>query len=201
MNFDNLKNEWNAENPEESNISSNMLSIKQAHTPIDKIRAKMKREFFYQLLFLVLMAFIPYIFGFSALINRIFMMTYSITCGFTAYYFFKFYIFYKNSYNLSMDTRKNILWFYYEMKLNIELYKALTYIVAFISVGFLTAFVFIEKASVFSKILNKLSPAYILLNCFVTILIIGAITELWAWFYYGKYLKQVKKVIDELDYE
>jgi hypothetical protein len=201
MNFDDLKNEWNAENPEESNISSDMLKIKQARTPVDKIRSKMKHEFFYQLFFLLFMAFIPYIFGFSALINRVFLMSYSITCGFTAYYFFKFYIFYKNSYDLSMDTRKNILWFYYEMKLNIELYKALTYIVAFISVCFLTAFVFIEKASVFSRILNKLSPVYILLNCFVTILIIGAITELWAWFYYGKYLKEVKKLIDELDYE
>ncbi|MNT91939.1 hypothetical protein D3C72_2331220 [compost metagenome] len=52
-----------------------------------------------------------------------------------------------------------------------------------------------------NKIVANLSPVYILLNCFISILIIGAITELWAWYYYGKYLKRVKKVIDELDYE
>ncbi|MBE5318546.1 hypothetical protein IM793_05225 [Pedobacter sp. MR2016-19] len=201
MNFDDLKNEWNAENPEGSNISTDMLKIKQAHTPIDKIRAKMKHEFFYQLFFLGFMALIPYFFGFSTTVNRVYLITYAITCGFTAYYFFKFYVFYKNSYDMSIDTRKNILWFYYEMKLNIELYKALTYIVAFISVGFLAAYLFIEKAWFFTSILGKLSPVYILLNCFITILIIGAITELWAWFYYGKYLKQVKKVVDELDNE
>ncbi len=201
MNFDDLKNEWNAESSEGNSISTDMLKIKQAHTPIDKIRAKMKHEFFYQLFFLVFMAFIPYLAGFSTAINQVYLMTYSITCGFTAYYFFKFYIFYKNSYDLSMDTRKNILWFYYEMKLNVELYKALTYIVAFIAVGFLFAYLFIEQASVFARLLKKLSTVYILINCFVTILVIGAITELWAWFYYGKYLKQVKKIVDELDYE
>lgn len=201
MNFDDLKNEWNAENPEGSNISTDMLKIKQAHTPIDKIRAKMKHEFFYQLFFLAFMAFIPYLADFSTAINQVYLMTYAIICGFTAYYFFKFYLFYKNSYDMSMDSRKNILWFYYEMKLNVELYKALTYIVAFIAVGFLLAYLFIEQASVFARLLKKLSTAYILINCFVTILVIGAITELWAWFYYGKYLKQVKKVVDELDYE
>ena len=201
MNFDDLKNEWNAENPEGSHISTDMLKIKQAHTPIDKIRAKMKHEFFYQLFFLVFMAFVPYIARFSTALNQAYLMTYAITFGFTAYYLFKFYIFYKNSYDMSMDSRKNILWFYYEMKLNVELYKALTYIVAFIAVGFLFAYLFIEQASMFTRLIRKLSTVYILINCFVTILIIGAITELWAWFYYGKYLKQVKKVVDELDYE
>jgi len=201
MNFDDIKNEWNAESLEGSNISTDMLKIKQAHTPIDKIRGKMKHEFFYQIFFLILMAFTPYFFGFSSAMNQVFLIFYAITCGFTAYYFFKFYLFYKNSYDMSLDTRKNILWFFYEMKLNIELYKALTYIVAFIGVAFIAIYLFIEKASILNKILAKLSSVYILLNCFITILIIGVITELWAWYYYGKYLKQVKKVVDELDYE
>ena len=133
--------------------------------------------------------------------NQVFLMFYAITCGFTAYYFFKFYLFYKNSYDMSLDTRKNILWFYYEMKLNIELYKALTYIVAFIGAAFLAVYLFVERASIFVRILSKLSSVYILLNCFISILIIGAITELWAWYYYGKHIKQIKAVVDELDYE
>ncbi|KQM77060.1 hypothetical protein ASE74_17505 [Pedobacter sp. Leaf216] len=201
MNFDDIKNEWNAENPEGNNISKDMLQIKQAHTPVDRIRGKMKHEFFYQVIALVIMAFIPYLFNFSETMVQVFLMFYAITCGFTAYYFLKFYRFYKNSYDMSLDTRKNILWFYYEMKLNVELYKALTYIIAFIGVALIAVYLFIEKASIFIRILSKLSSVYILLNCFVSILIIGAITELWAWYYYGKHLKQVKKIVDELDYE
>ncbi|MGM9479020.1 hypothetical protein ACS5PU_21535 [Pedobacter sp. GSP4] len=201
MNFDDLKNEWNAETIAETNISADMLSIKQAHTPIDIIRKKMKHEFFYQVVALIIMAIVPYLFNFSAQMKLVYLAFYSITCGFTTYYFIKFFRFYKNSCDMSMDSRKSILWFFYEMKLNIELYKALTYIVAFIWVGFISVYLLLEKTSVVNKILAKLSPTYILLNCFITILIIGAITELWAWFYYGKYLKRVKKVVDELDYE
>lgn len=201
MNFDDIKNEWNAENIEETNISENMIKIKQARTPIDIIRRKMKHEFNYQIVTLLIMAAIPYLFGFSANIKLVYMVFYSVACGFTAYYFFKFYRFYKNSYDMSMDSRKSILWFFYEMKLNIELYKALTYIIAFIGIAFIGVYLFIEKASVFARILSKLSPVYLILNCFISILIIGAITELWAWYYYGKYLKRVKNVVDELDFE
>ena len=201
MNFDDLKNEWNADDTAETSISKNMLHIKQAHTPIDIIRKKMKHEFFYQVASLVFMALIPYLFDFSAQIKLVYLIFYAIICGFTAYYFLKFYRFYKNSYDMSMDSRKSILWFYYEMKLNIELYKALTYIVAFIGVAFIAVYFFIDRASIFIKMTSKLSSVYILLNCFISIIIIGVITELWAWYYYGKYLKRVKKVVDELDYE
>ena len=201
MNFDDLKNEWHAESAEEIKISEDMLKIKQAQTPIDAIRRKMKHEFKYQIATLVLMAAIPYFFNFSVDLKTVYMVFYAVTCGFTAYYFFKFYRFYKNSYNMSMDSRKSILWFFYEMKLNIELYKALTYIIAFIGLSFFAVYLFVERASVFARIMSKLSPVYLILNCFFSVLIIGAITELWAWYYYGKYLNRVKKVVDELDYE
>jgi len=201
MNFDNLKNEWQANDAEELNISADMLKIKEARTPIDIIRRKMKLEFNYQLVTLIILALLPYILGFSPNMKLMYLAFYAVTCGFTAYYFFKFYQFYKHSYDMSMDTRKSILWFYYEMKLNVELYKALTYIITFIGLAFISVYLFIEKASIFARLVSKLSPVYILLNCFITILIIGAITELWAWYYYGKYLKRVKKVVDELDFE
>ncbi|PWS30227.1 hypothetical protein [Pedobacter paludis] len=201
MNFDNLKNEWSANDAEELNISADMLKIKEARTPIDIIRRKMKHEFNYQIVALVIMALLPYLLNFSPNMKLMYLAFYAITCGFTAYYFFKFYQFYKHSYDMSMDTRKSILWFYYEMKLNVELYKALTYIISFIGLAFIAVYLFIEKASIFARLVSKLSPVYILLNCFITILIIGAITELWAWYYYGKYLKRVKKVVDELDFE
>lgn len=201
MNFDDLKNEWEADGAIETNISADMLKIKQAHTPIDIIRKKMKHEFFYQLAAIIMMAMFPYIFGFSAEMKMVYMIFYAIICGFTAYYFLKFYRFYKSSYDMSLDSRKNILWFFYEMKLNIELYKALTYIIVFIGVAFYAIYFLTESISMTVKIISKLSPVYILLNCFFSILIIGAITELWAWYYYGKYLKQVKKVVDELDFE
>ena len=201
MNFDDLKNEWHADDVEETNISEDMLKIRQAHTPIDIIRKKMKHEFFYQLLALLFMTFLPYLLKLSADMTMLYFVFFFITCGFTGHYFVKFYRFYKNAYDMSVDSRKNILWFYYEMKLNVELYKALTYIIVFIWVAFLSVFTLIEKAWIVDKFFNKLSSVYLLLNCFITVLIIGVITELWAWHYYGKYLKRIKKIVDELDFE
>jgi len=201
MNFDDLKNEWQTENAEEIRISEDALKIKQAQTPIDTIRKKMKHEFFCQLLVLLFMAFLPYLLKLSADMTMLYFVFYFITCGFTGHYFVKFYRFYKNAYDMSVDSRKSILWFYYEMKLNVELYKALTYIIVFIWVAFLSVFTLIEKAWIVEKFSHKLSSVYLLANCFITVLIIGAITEFWAWHYYGKYLKRIKKVVDELDYE
>jgi len=161
----------------------------------------MKREFFYQLLALLFMTFLPYLLKLSADMTMLYFVFFFITCGFTGHYFVKFYRFYKNAYDMSVDSRKNILWFYYEMKLNVELYKALTYIIVFIWVAFLSVFTLIEKAWIIDKFFNKLSSVYLLANCFITVLIIGVITELWAWHYYGKYLKRIKKIVDELDFE
>lgn len=201
MNFDQLKNEWKAEQSENSEISATMLKIKEAHTPIDKIRKQMKHELIVQILCLLFLALTPRIFHFPEEIKPIFIIFYAITCGFCTYYFFKFYLFYKHSYDLSLDSRKNLLWFYYEMKLNIELYKALTYILGFIAFSFVAIYTLMVKGGIIHHLLNKISMTYIVLNSFVFILIIGFITELWAKYYYGKYVNQIKNVIDNLDDE
>jgi hypothetical protein len=201
MNFDQLKEDWNNNNNNHGEVSENMLKMKEAHTPIDKIRKQMKQEFFVQLLSLLLLAFTPKIFGFSSELKSIFILFYAISCAFCTYYFFKFYTFYKHSYDLGLDSRKNLLWFYYEMKLNIELYKALTYILGFIALSFCTTALFIIKGTLLSEILQKISMFYIVINAFVAILVIGLITEFWAKLYYGKYVKQIKTIIDSLDEE
>lgn len=201
MNFDKLKDQWNESEDSSNEISENMLKVKEARTPIDNIRKKMKSEFFVQLLSLVVMAFAPRIFGFSPELKTVYILFYAITCGFTTYYFFKFYTFYKHSYDLSLDSRKNLLWFYYEMKLNVELYKALTYIIGFIALAFCSTALILLRGDILAKLLNKISMTYVVLNAFIAILIIGVITELWAKLYYGKYLKQIKIIVDSIDEE
>lgn len=200
MNFDQLKNEWSNEQAKSPIVSEKILKIKEAHTPIDNIRRKMKSEFFMQLLVLLLIAFAPRLFNFSPEMKPIFIAFYALACGFTAYYFFKFYVFYKNAYNLTIDTRKNLLWFYYEMKLNIELYKALTYMLGLIGLAGFIAYIFINKGSAINA--NTKNLTYIIvLMCFSSIFLIGLATEFWAKYYYGKDLKNVKLIMDQLDDE
>jgi len=201
MNFDQLKDEWNSSNTPHQEISESMLKLKEARTPIDKIRKQMKQEFMVQVFSLILGAFIPNIFDFSMQLKSTYLIFFGIMVAFCTYYFYKFYRFYKHSYDLSIDSRKNLLWFYYEMKLNVELYKALTYIIGFIMISFCATALFLTKNDLLIKILEELSLTYIVLNAFISILIIGVLTELWARFYYGKYIKQIKAIIDSLDEE
>ena len=201
MNFDQLKDQWNESETSSNEISENMLKVTEARTPIDQIRKKMKHEFFGQLISLLILVFAPKIFHFTKELTTIYILFYGIICGFMAYYFFKFYLFYKHSYDLSLDSRKNLLWFYYEMKLNLELYKALTYIVGFILLAFCAIALFTINSELLNKIFAKVSLTYIAINIIVTILLVGIITELWAKFYYGKYLKQIKKIVDSMDEE
>lgn len=202
MNFDELKKQWNNEDNESSvQISESMLRIKEAHTPVDQIRKKMKHEFYVQILSLVAMTFTPKLFNFSPDLKLIFFIFYAIACGFTAYYFFKFYTSYKHSYDLSLDSRKNLLWFYYEMKMNLELYKALTYIIGFIALAFGCIYLLVIKNMALTKLISEFPVFYMVLNCFASILLLGFITELWSKYYYGKYLDQIKKILDSLDME
>ena len=135
MNFDKLQEEWNNSNDSKIAVPSD-VKMQEAHTPIDEVRKNMRRECYTQLFCLVLMGFAPVIFNFPSQLTTVFIGTYGMAVAFTLYYFYKFFKFYKHSYDLSFDSRKNLLWFYYELKLNIELYKALTYILFFIGFAF-----------------------------------------------------------------
>ncbi len=200
MNFDQLKNEWNNEEAKGPVVLEKALQIKEAHMPIDQIRKKMKSEFFVQLLALLLIAFTPKIFNFSPEMRPIFIAFYALAFGFTAYYFFKFYVFYKNTYHMAIDTRKTLLWFYYEMKLNIELYKALTYMLGLIGLAGFIAYIFINKGGAINSDTKNLT-LMIIVVCFSSIFLLGLVTEFWARSYYGKDLNRIKLVIDQLDDE
>ena len=200
MNFDQLKKDWNAADESSSAISPALLNIKEARTPVDRLRKKMRREFDYQLVGLVILALCPFTLNFPAKIIPVFFAFYSVLCGFTTYYFYKFYKFYKSGYDLSLDSRKNLLWFYYEMKMNVELYKALSYILAFICLSF-AAVALLMLSDQGAAISRKFTVPVIMVSSFLSILMIGLFTELWAKYYYGKELSRLKTIIDTLDDE
>ncbi len=206
MNFDKLQEQWNNSNDGNIQLPTKLDKIKEAHTPIDEVRKNMRKEFFTQAICLIILGFSPVIFNFPPQLTTAFIFTYGLAVAFTAYYFYKFFKFYKHSYDLSFDSRKNLLWFYYELKLNIELYKALTYILFFIGFGFGAIAYTILKSTGAS--INDASFLQLFDNKIVlvaTIIIIMALSfvggEYWPEYYYGKNLKKVKTILDQLDEE
>ena len=207
MNFDKLQEQWNQENNEVS-LPQNLDKIKEAHNPIDKVRRNMKFDLISQAILTVLIGFVPYIkrneWDFQSI--SIFALFYVLMVGFMLYYTLKFYRFYKQSYNLSYDSRKNLMWFAYELRLFIELYRALTFIMMFLGMALGLYFgmhfnttgqdIFHLKDADFLKLFGVLF--------FMVAFLLGLVVlfmEFVINLYYGKYYKKIKNILNQLDEE
>ena len=198
LNLENLKTAWNNQDLSMDRPQHNLEIIESVQNPIDKTRLQMKRELIVQLISIVLIAFCPFYFKFSGGFLIIFTTFFLLGLGFTSYYFIKFYRFYKKSYELNYNTLKNLTWFKYELLLAIELYKALTFILLSLGIGF----VIYTKNIFFSNVdlqLNSFGYLYLSMNIIVTFVVVYVITELVIKSTYGKYLNQIQKVIDQLE--
>lgn len=204
MNFNELQKQWNDEPTNKITVPTEIDTLRKAQTPIDKVRKKMKMDFITQIVLLIAIAFVPLIFDFSDNLTAVFIPFYGVMLGFMAYYFYKFFVFYKKSYDLTFDSRKNLLWFFYELKLNIELYKALTYIMFFLGFSFgILAGTLTKDNSKVDAFLSGLHDKNQALIIFVIIMVLFSffMAEYIPRWYYGKHLKQVKAVLDQLDEE
>ncbi len=207
MNFDELQEQWNQENNEVS-LPQNLDKIKEAHNPIDKVRRNMKFDLISQAVLTVLIGFVPYIkrneWDFQSI--SIFALFYVLMVGFMLYYTLKFYRFYKQSYNLSYDSRKNLMWFAYELRLFIELYRALTFIMMFLGMALGLYFgmhfnttgqdIFHLKDADFLKLFGVLFFMVAFLLALVVLFMEFVINH-----YYGKYYKKIKNILNQLDEE
>ena len=207
MNFDKLQEQWNQENNEVS-LPQNLDKIKEAHNPIDKVRRNMKFDLISQAVLTVLIGFVPYAkrneWDFQSI--SIFALLYVLMVGFMLYYTLKFYRFYKQSYNLSYDSRKNLMWFAYELRLFIELYRALTFIMMFLGMALGLYFgmhfnttgqdIFHLKDADFLKLFGVLFFMVAFLLGLVVLFMEFVINH-----YYGKYYKKIKNILNQLDEE
>ena len=207
MNFDKLQEQWNQENNEVS-LPQNLDKIKEAHNPIDKVRRNMKFDLISQAVLTVLIGFVPYAkrneWDFQSI--SIFALFYVLMVGFMLYYTLKFYRFYKHSYNLSYDSRKNLMWFAYELRLFIELYRALTFIMMFLGMALGLYFgmhfnttgqdIFHLKDADFLKLFGVLFFMVAFLLGLVVLFMEFVINH-----YYGKYYKKIKNILNQLDEE
>jgi len=204
MNFNELQKQWNNEPTDRIHIPENIDLLRAAQTPIDKVRKKMKNEFFIQMVMVVFIAFTPMLLHFTDKLTALFIPFYGIMVGFTAYYYYKFYVFYKKSYDMTFDSRKNLLWFFYELKLSIELYKALTYIMFFLGFSFgVLAGSVTDNNNTLTNFLDKNEAGLAIAIAIIIGLIVFsfAVAEIIPRVCYGKHLKQVKGVLDQLDEE
>ena len=201
MDFNDIQSAWNSDKPENVELPINLEKLKSANMPIDKIRKNLRNELLIQIATMIGVGFLPTLNWFPTVILSPFYLIYSIMFVITIYYLGKLFFFYKRLNKTSLDTKDNLYETYFDIRLNMELYK--TFCFAIFPFGVLLAIgvIFYKFPQLSHNFIseiaqNKLPTLFI--KIIVSIIIMGIITEFWVEFYYGKYAKQIRKILDEL---
>lgn len=203
MNFDDLKTAWNNEQDTAVKIPDSVGKLKSAYTPLGQLRHKMKVEFYAQIVAVLLIAFTPQLASFGSSLYLPFYALYAIFFSLSAYYLAKLFIFYKKIDLNNLNTRDSLYETYYELKLNIEVYKSFSYSL------FPFAFIFgamlilnmkngkLIKAAIENG-LNDQQILWFTISFIVMMAIVTLITEVYVARQYGRFAKKLKNIIDEL---
>lgn len=201
MDFNELQSAWDNDNPKDVRLPETLEKLQSANTPLDKIKKNLKNEFYYQVISIVMTGFVPLFHGFpdSALVP--FYLFYAIFTAVCIYYLVKLYIFYKRLSKTSLNTKDSLYETYFDIRINMELYKTFGFALTPFLVLFLVGLIFHhspDASRVFSgEISNPLLIA-ILGTVIFSILFMGLALEWWVRYFYGKYAQQIRKILDEL---
>ncbi|CAD0001205.1 MULTISPECIES: hypothetical protein [Flavobacterium] len=204
MDLNDIQNAWNNEKTENVVLPDNLEKIQSANTPLDKIRKNLKNEFYYQIISIIIIGFAPIFYQFPDRISMFFYLIFSMFTAVCVYYLAKLYFFHKRLNNITLKTKDSLYETYFDIKLNMELYKtfgfALTPFVVLGLIGF--QYYVLTKSSDFqiNQISNSQLIGFIVL-VFFSIICMGLALEWWVHRFYGKYAKEIRKVIDELKEE
>ena len=204
MDFNDIQNAWNNEKTDKVVLPDNLEKIQSANTPLDKIKRNIINEFIYQIISIVLIAFIPLIYNFPPKGMILFYLLYSLFTAVCFYYFVKFYLFYKRLNTIALKTKDSLYETYFDIRLNMELYKtfgfALTPFLMLYLIGFFY-FEFTKTPGFFAEEFTNYQLFGMLSIVVFCMLFMGITLEWWVHKFYGKYAKEIRKVIDQLKEE
>lgn len=204
MDFNDIQNAWNNEKTDNVVVPNNLEKIQSANTPLDKIRKNLKNELIYQTLSVILIGFTPLLFHFEAKLWTPFYLLFSIFVGVCIYYLVKLYLFYRRLNTITLKTKDSLYETYFDIRLNMELYKTFGFALTPFVIVFLIGFLYIQfaKASDFQGMDFNNSQLISLFSVIIfSILFMGLALEGWVHYFYGKYAREIRKVIDELKEE
>ncbi|KAF2514534.1 hypothetical protein [Flavobacterium foetidum] len=204
MDFNDIQNAWNNEKPQNI-VLPNLEKIESANTPLGKIRRNLRNDLIMQVIAVLAIGATPFLYGFSQKWIAPFYLLFSIFFAVCVYYLTKLYLFYRRLNNITLKTKDSLYETYFDIRLNMELYKtfgfALTPFLVLFSIG-----LFYDKYSIkpggfqITDFNNEqlISVFFIVVFC---ILFMGILLEWTVRCFYGKYAKEIRKVIDELKEE
>lgn len=203
MNLDNFKSAWNAENTDDVQIPKELHQLRKAQHPLEGLKRHMKIETYVQSLAIIILGFSPQIFNIHPSLYVIYYVAYVMLVVFSGYYFFGFRKFYQQISNYGVGTKDGLMEIYFELRLNIERYHSFGFLLlpfALVWIGVLVQSRNLAQGKSMMTIAVGDQFTLVIWVLIMTLLIVVAI-QVWTNFYYGKYVKQLKTVLDELKEE
>jgi hypothetical protein len=208
MNIDDLKDAWNNDEPGNMRLPISAAALGKTSSAIVKVRKNMKAEFIATLISYVVLFLFLFAHPHNALffnISCILLFTLTIL---NAYYFSRFYIFYKSIGRYDLNMKDSVTRLAYELELNTELYKAYNFCIAPLAVLLTAGLIgsrqtadFVQSELTANSII---SPGMLLTVCAIIVisfLLTYAGINFHVRLQYGKYLKELKQVMADLGRE
>ncbi len=208
MNIDDLKDAWSKDEPGGMHLPADAAMPGKTSSAVGKIRRNMKIEFIatvilYIAMFGVLFGLQQNVFFFNTTCILLFALL-----MLNGYYITRFYVFYKSIGRYDLNMKNSVYKVAYELELNIELYKAfnfcITPLMILIAFGLVCSGIASNHMQHILTANIMFSPLMLLLIFFIVLIFFIATYFYIEWYVrwlYGKYLKELKQIMDDLGTE
>ena len=201
MDFNDIQSAWNNENTKNVVVPTQLEKVQQANTPLDKIRKNLKNELIYQIVAIVVIGLAPFLYGFPEQAITPFYLLFSLFVAVCAYYLTKLFVFYKRLNKTALNTKDNLYETYFDIRLNMELYKTFTFALTPFVILFLVGVLYFTLPNGATFFTDSTNSITLFLSVLFSMLFMGIASEWWVHFFYGKYAKEIRTVLDELKEE
>lgn len=208
MNIDDLKDAWNNDEPQGMRLPADTQTLGKTNSVIDKVRSNMKSEF------IATIVAYPFLLWYLICYHRpSFFFNLAIILFFTililnAYFYARFYVFYKSIAKYDFNIRESIRKITYELELYTEIYKTYNFCVTPLAILLVAALFgsqsvskYILQALTSDAFLSSGGMLWFVLSAIVTVVITYAIHVYYIKSLYGKHIAELKQIIDDLGSE
>lgn len=199
MNFDNLKSAWNNERADDVQIPHTTAILQSVRHPLLQLKATMKKELKMQVVSLLLFIFFPFILQINSSLYLIYYLGYMVIAIISAYYLVAFSNFYKTVDTFDLATKDQLLRIYFDLQLNMERYRSWAFLLTPFVMFTLALFAYSRLMYTdLHAVFNGIRALFVFILCFASLLFMIIATNWWLKHYYGKYVDQLKAVLDSL---
>jgi hypothetical protein len=192
--MNNWKKVWEHAGDNAIELTPILLHRKKSNSIVGRVRKNMRNEGILWTLLMLAGALAIALELSSIGKSNIIGLFFGISLLFFLFYMQKFFRFFRKSNQLDLNLLKNVYWFYYELKLGIEMYRALMFLQFFIG--------FSAGIAASNQHWSELHPLDLsILFGFMAILLgfmIG-LNEIWIRYMYGKHLLAFKRLMEEME--